>query len=112
MQNKDEKDLFFHNENAVLQIARWAKIVSWAMVVIYLLRFVSDMIQVVGGGQYSWPTAPMDQVLYVVSLVSTLFFGAFYFFVLQGIAQGLYLGLDLFFTEEMEEVEELEEGEA
>ena len=37
MQNKDVKDLIFHNENAVLQIARWAKIVSWVMAVIYLL---------------------------------------------------------------------------
>lgn len=98
----NKKDLIFHNENAVLQIARWAKIVSWAMVVIYLLRFISDMISVVGGGQYSFPTALMDQILYVVSLLSTLFFGAFYFFVLQGIAQGLYLGLDVYLSNELD----------
>lgn len=106
MQNKDEKDLIFHNENVILQIARWAKIVSWAMVVIYLLRFISDMISIVGSGQYSWPTAIMDQILYVVSLLSTLFFGAFYFFVLQGVAQGLYLGLDLYLNNELETEEE------
>ena len=103
MQNKDEKDLIFHSENVVLQIARWSKIVSWAMVVIYLLRFISDLISVVGSGQYAFPTAIMDQILYVVSLVSTLFFGAFYFLVLQGVAQGLYLALDAYLAFELEE---------
>jgi hypothetical protein len=106
MQNKDVKDLIFHNENAVLQIARWAKIVSWVMAVIYLLRFVSDMISVIAGGQYGFPTAIMDQILYVVSLLSTLFFGAFYFLVLQGVAQGLLLGLDANLAFELEEEEE------
>lgn len=105
MQNKEEKELVFRSENAILQIARWSKIVSWAMVVIYLLRFVSDLISVFGGGQFAWPPAMMDRIMFVASLLSTLFFGSFYFLVLQGIAQGLYLGLDMSLDSEMEEEE-------
>ncbi len=103
MQSKEEKELFFHNENFILQIARWAKVVSWAMVVIYLLRFISDMMSVFGSGQYTMPTALMDQILFVASLLSTLFFGAFYFLLLQGVAQGLYLGLDMFLDDDAED---------
>jgi hypothetical protein len=103
MQNKDEKALTFRNENVILEIARWSKIVSWAMVVIYLLRFVSDLISVFGGGQFSWPPAMMDRIMFVASLFSTLFFGSFYFLVLQGIAQGLYMGLDMSLDDEDEE---------
>jgi hypothetical protein len=105
MQNKEEKDLVFRSENAILQIARWSKIVSWAMVVIYLLRFVSDLISVFGSGQFSWPPAMMDRIMFVASLLSTLFFGSFYFLVLQGIAQGLYIGLDMSLDSEMVEEE-------
>ena len=104
MSEKDnEKDLNFHSEMVVLQIARWSKIVSWAMLAIYLIRFVSDLISVFGAGGYEFPTLPMDILLFVASLVSTPFFGGFYFLVLQGVAQGLYLGLDLFLKDELDE---------
>lgn len=103
MQRIDDKDLLFHNENIILQVARWSKITSWIMAMIYLLRFISDLISVFGSGQFSWPTVVMDQILFVVSLLSTLFFGAFYFLLLQGVAQGLYLGLDMFLKDEIEE---------
>ncbi len=43
--------------------------------------------------------------MFVASLFSTLFFGAFYFLVLQGVAQGLYLGLDMFLDSELVEAE-------
>ena len=105
MKENDEKDLVFHNEGFILQIARWSGIVSWAMVAIYILRFVSDLVSVFGGGQFAWPPAMMDRILFVASLLSTLFFGAFYFFVLQGVAQGLYLGLDMFLKGEADEEE-------
>jgi len=105
MQNEEEKDLVFHSDGVILQIARWSKIVSWAMVVIYLLRFISDLISVFGGGQFAWPPAMMDRIMFVASLLSTLFFGGFYFLVLQGVAQGLYLGLDMFLDSELVEAE-------
>lgn len=105
MSNHEENDLVFHNENAILEIARWSKIISWAMMVIYLLRFISDMISVFTSGQFAWPPLFMDKVMLVTSLVSTLFFGGFYFLLLQGIAQGLYLGLDMILVEEVEEEE-------
>ena len=101
--SKEEKDLSFHNENVILLVARWSKIVSWGMIAIYLLRFISDLISVFAGGQFDWPPAMMDRIMFVTSLVSTLFFGSFYFLVLQGVAQGLYLGLDMSLNDEMEE---------
>lgn len=103
MQSKDAKDLVFHNENAILQIASWSKFVSWAMAVIYALRFISDLISVFGSGQFSWPPLMMDRILFMASLLSTLFFGAFYFLLLQGLAQGLYVGLDMYLKSEAEE---------
>jgi hypothetical protein len=101
--SKEEKDLSFHSEDAILLIARWSKIVSWAMLAIYFLRFVSDLISVFAGGQFAWPAAIMDRVMFVTSLVSTLFFGSFYFLTLQGVAQGLYVALDMFLGNETEE---------
>lgn len=103
MQSKDAKDLVFHNENALLQIASWSKFVAWAMAAIYTLRFISDLISVFGGGQFSWPPLMMDRILFMASLLSTLFFGAFYFLLLQGLAQGLYVGLDMYLKSEAEE---------
>ena len=103
MKSNEDKELIFHNENAVLQIARWSKIVSWAMLVVYLIRFVSDLISVFGAGGFEFPTLPMDILLFVASLLSTPFFGGFYLLVLQGVAQGLYLGLDLFLKDETDE---------
>ena len=102
-ENENEKEMNFHSEMIVLQIARWSKIVSWAMLVIYLVRFVSDLISVFGPGGYQFPTLPMDIILFVASLLSTPFFGGFYFLILQGVAQGLYLGLDLFLKDETDE---------
>lgn len=102
MQTKDANDLVFHNENALLQIASWSKFVSWAMAAIYLLRFISDLMSVFGGGQFTWPPLMMDRILFMASLLSTLFFGAFYFLLLQGLAQGLYLALDGYLRGETE----------
>jgi energy-converting hydrogenase Eha subunit F len=103
MASTEEKDLVFHNENFILQIARWSKVTAWGMVVIYLLRFISDLISVFGSGQFSMPTGLMDQILFVASLLSTLVFGAFYFLLLQGVAQALYVGLDIFLRGELED---------
>lgn len=105
MKDKDEKEMFFHSENMILQVARWSGIISWAMVAIYILRFISDLISIFGGGQFAWPPLMMDRILFVASLLSTLFFGGFYFLVLQGVAQGLYLGLDMFLKGETDEAE-------
>ncbi len=103
MQSKVAKDLVFHSENVLLQIAGWSKFISWGMAIIYALRFISDLISVFGSGQFSWPTLMMDRILFMASLLSTLFFGAFYFLLLQGLAQGLYLGLDTYLRGEVEE---------
>ena len=103
MKSNEDKELIFHNENAVLQIARWSKIVSWVLVVIYLLRFASDLISVFGAGQAVWPEAMLDRVMFIASLLSSLFFGGFYFLMLQAAAQALYLGLDMFLVEEVGE---------
>lgn len=103
MKDNYEKALTFRNENVILEIARWSRIVSWAMMAVYLLRFISDLISVFGSGQFSWPPVMMDRVMFVASMLSTLFFGSFYFLVLQGVAQGLYLGLDMALADESEE---------
>lgn len=106
MQEKSASNMFFHNESVVLQVARWSKIISWGFVVIYGLRFISDMVTITAGGSIEFPSVMFDKILFVTSLLSTLVVGAFYFLLLQGLGQGLYLALDLFIsTEEPEEAE-------
>lgn len=100
---ENEKELNFHSETTVLQIARWSKVISWAMLAIYLFRFISDLLSVFGSGGFQFPTLPMEVIMLVASLLFTPLLGGFYFLVLQGLAQGLYLGLDFFLKDEVDE---------
>jgi hypothetical protein len=104
MASKENESLTFHNENTLLQIALWSKVVGWALAVIYLLSWISDLVQMFTSGGIQLPPAIMDKFLYFANFIYPLAMGGFYFLVTHGIAQTLYIGLDLFdFSEEGEE---------
>ena len=100
MQDDDEM-MTLHKESALMQIATWSKVVGWALLVIYLIIFVGQFNQVLtaaSSGQL--PTGAIDRVTVFANLAYLPATGGFYFLILHGLAQGLYIALDLFAVSE------------
>ena len=105
--NKDNS-LLFANDNSIFRIVSIAKIISWIILVFYLISFagnVSEMIQ----GQTTWPTQLSQWPIAIANLFFAPVVGLFYFLVLQGVAQGLNLGLDIFYELHPEDEEKQED---
>lgn len=110
-----EGSLLFASETGIFRIVSIAKIVSWVVLAIYLISFAVD----VGGmiqGQMQWPTQLSQWAITVANLLFAPTIGLFYFLVLQGVAQGLNLGLDIYYElhpeevdDEIDEIDEIEE---
>lgn len=103
--NKDEA-LLFASESTIFRIVSIAKIVSWIMLVVYLYSFV-ESVRPMFAGPMQWPSAVADWLNFFINLVYPLAIGLFYFLVLQGVAQGLNLGLDIFYGQNPEEETEV-----
>jgi hypothetical protein len=105
---KNESPLLFANEDGIFRIISIAKIISWIILAIYLVIFVDNLIplfqkQATLPTQFSqWPPF-LANLLYIPTL------GTLYFLVLQGLAQGLNLGLDIFYELHPEEEDDDEE---
>jgi hypothetical protein len=102
--NKDEA-LLFANENNIFRIVSIAKIVSWIILIFYLISFAGDMSTAIQG-QMQWPTQLSQWPITIANLFFAPAVGLFYFLVLQGVAQGLNLGLDIYYELQPEDVEE------
>lgn len=88
----------FHSENMVLQLALWSKIVGWLVLVVHLI----DLAGTISSIAQQWATITLppgifEQIVIWNGLLDKPLTGLFYFLVLQGVAQVLYLGLDMFF---------------
>lgn len=108
--NTDKDNSFlFANEDAIFRIVSVAKIISWVILVIYLISFINDLTPIFQG-QMQWPTQLSQWPITIAGLFFAPAIGLFYFLVLQGVAQGLSLGLDMYYDalpeEEDEETEE------
>lgn len=101
MARKDEP-LTFHNEGALMLIARGAKIVGWLIALIYLLSFVNELTSTLPNLS-QMPTDLMSRLLIFANLLFPVAMGAFYLLMMHGLAQGLYVALDLFISTEEEE---------
>jgi len=101
--NKDS-ELSFANENTVFRIVSIAKIISWVILAVYLISFADDLIKVFQG-QVTWPRQVWQLILTIVNLFYAPIIGLFYFLVLQGVAHGLNLGLDIYYDFQTEEDE-------
>jgi hypothetical protein len=105
MNTKKDESLLFASETAIFRIVSVAKIVSWIILVVYLILFV-DSIKPMFQGQMQWPAAAADWITLVANMFYAPAIGLFYFLVMQGVAQGLNLGLDIFYELHPEEVSE------
>lgn len=104
--NTDREDtLLFASENTVFRVVSIAKIVSWVILAFYLISFASDLSSIIQG-QMQWPTQLSQWPITIANLFFAPAIGLFYFLVLQGVAQGLNLGLDIYYELQPEELSE------
>lgn len=97
--------LLFANETNIFRIVSTAKIISWIILIFYLIRFASDL----GGifqGQMTWPTQFSEWPILIANLFFAPAIGLLYFLILQGVAQGLNLGLDIYYELQPEDTQE------
>lgn len=95
MKRNENESITFHNENFLLQVALWIKVVGWVILTIYLLSTVNEVMQIIASGGFQLPPATMDKLMYFANFLYPVVMGAFYFLLTQGVAQGLYIGLDM-----------------
>jgi hypothetical protein len=104
MNTDKNESLLFANEDAIFRIISIAKILSWVILVFYLISFAGDISNIIKG-QMQWPTQLSQWPITIANLFFAPAIGLFYFLILQGVAQGLNLGLDIFYELNPEEEE-------
>ena len=102
MNTDKDNSLLFANENTIFRIVSIAKIMSWVILVFYLISFANELGPIVQG-QMQWPTQLSQWPITIAGLFFAPAIGLFYFLVLQGVAQGLNLGLDIYYGSQPEE---------
>lgn len=107
MNTDKEETLLFASENNIFRIISIAKIVSWVILAFYLISFAGDINSIIQG-QMQWPTELSQWPITIANLFFAPAVGLFYFLVLQGVAQGLNLGLDIYYELRPEEIDEEE----
>jgi hypothetical protein len=99
----------FSSQNALFRIALGANILAWVILVLTVVDFVGIIRQIVQAWPLTLPPNLFDQAAAWVSIFFKFFVDLFYFFVLAGISQLIYLGMDLYYARgssaEEEEVE-------
>jgi hypothetical protein len=102
MSPKENESFTFHNEAVLLNIARWAKVVGWTIPVIYLLSFINSLTETINNIA-QLPPDLMSKLLVIANVLFPLLMAGFYFLLMHGLAQVLYVALDLFITTEEDE---------
>ena len=105
MNTTKDGSLLFANENNIYRIVSIARIISWVILVFYLISFAGDLSGIIQG-QMNWPTQLSQWPITIANLFFAPAVGLFYFLVLQGLAQGLNLGLDIYYELHPEDDEE------
>ena len=108
MNTNRDSALLFASETSIFRIVSIARILSWVILVFYLISFANDVNGIIQGGM-QWPTEISQWPILIANLFFAPAIGLFYFLVLQGVAQGLNLGLDLFYELHPEESTDVEE---
>jgi hypothetical protein len=101
----------FSSQKALLRIAMGANILAWIVLVFALVDFTSNIRQIVQSWPLNLPPAVFDQIGVWANFLKTYLVDLFYFFVLLGLSQLIYLGLDLYYGQD-EVSEGPETGEA
>jgi len=90
----------FHNEKAVLLIAAWTNAMAWVLLVLYLLNFGEDVRSIIANWPLQMPPGFFEQLVAYSGLLFKPAIALFYFLLLRGVSEILYLGLDLFYGNE------------
>ena len=101
--NKDNSFLFA-DEDSIFRIVSIAKTISWILLVFYLISFAGDVSNIIQG-QMNWPTQASQWPIAIANLFFAPAVGLFYFLALQGVAQALNLGLDIYYQLQPEDIE-------
>jgi len=109
MSKSSQEKQTFSSQNALLRIAMGSNIIAWIILTFGLVDLVSNVRQIVQSWPLNLPPNIFDQVAVWANFLSKYFVDLFYFFALLGIAQLIYLGLDLYYgkAEEAEEEEDM-----
>lgn len=98
----------FHSQNIVLRLALLSNIIGWGLMIFYLLSFISDIRQVASQWPLQMPADILEQLTTWSGLFAKLFLGGFYFAMMHGLSQLLYLGLDIYMDMHAEDGAEAE----
>jgi hypothetical protein len=99
--NRDDSFLFA-SETTIFRIVSMAKIIAWIILVFYLISFAGELAALMQG-QMNWPTQITQWPFAIANLFFSPVIGLFYFLVLQGVAQALNLGLDIYYQSQPDE---------
>lgn len=107
MQNKEVKELKFHNENVVSRITMWANIMAFTILALALIGFIYDAYNIIANWASIVSGLPTNIIERIAIFASKVFMtpavGVFYFLVLRGLAQLLNLGMDLYYQNDVED---------
>jgi len=95
VEEKNEKTDLYHNPEALWRIAGWSRVISWIILAVVLVAVGLNVYQFV---QYVVASKPAYNIQITNSILSMLFnlsFGVFFFLVLQAVAEGIYILLDI-----------------
>ena len=82
-----------YNWKKLQSLSTWAGVLSWALLIVYVINFgfaIYYDYQQIAGTPITW-----IQALSLVPRLASLFLGFFYFILLQAVAEGINLLLDL-----------------
>jgi hypothetical protein len=102
-ESNDKQEKFFgayFERDGVLRLSRWADVVAWVVLTIYVLTWLSSMLlffsQYFNGLYFDKGGGSFLMTLNLFSpYLQQLLPGIFYFFGLQGISKGLLILLDM-----------------
>jgi hypothetical protein len=90
----------FSSQNALLRIAMGSNIIAWVILAFSLLDLISNIRQIAQSWPLNLPPGLFEQAAVWANFLSKYFVDLFYVFALLGIAQLIYLGMDILFTKE------------
>lgn len=107
MSKSSQDSQTFSSQNALLRVAMGSNILAWIILTLTVIDLVNVVRQIVQSWPLNLPTGFFDQIgFWTTNVISRYTVDLFYVFVLFGIAQLIYLGLDLLFEKEEAAAEE------
>ena len=86
----------YHNPNKLIRLGTWSSTISWiVLAVTVVVGFVQLYLNVQQVNQYG-QVPPLAWVYYIGDGLQTILIGVFYFIVLQAVAEGINILLDIF----------------